>query len=794
MNFSAKLSILLLSITVSVVAVVSFVAYSLNHKALEKQIHHEMQSYAAGTLDTIDRTLFERIADMKVLSTDLIISSPESTPKQITARLIEYRNKYKTYASLSFFDLNRIRIADTSGMEIGKQRSLTSYWQDALDDKLRLNIIMSESLRTPVLHFTSLVKDKNGEAFGLVVARMPISKLHDMIDPALASHAHDDQQKPECLEIDLINIDWLLLYSNYNRKGILRDNLLEHKEFKTALAADDEAIITIRDPLEDDRNLCVHAHERGHLDFPGSGWALIVRLPVEVAFASIIQLRNAMATISIAIVVIVITASLIFSRTISKPITKLRDAAAEIGKGRLDTRIESTSKDEIGQLAVSFNAMVGDLSKTTTSMEKLNAANQQLQASEQQLKAANQQLTANEQHLKAVNQQLESEIAERKQAQEKATTIIQTAQEGFWINNLKGQFIDVNDSYCKMIGYTRAELLTMSIPDIEAIEKPEETAERIKKIVEQGHDRFETRHRRKDGKIIDIDVSVKYFNEDGGQMVVFLRDVTERKKAEGAMKQLNHELEEAVEKLGRANSELKDFVYIASHDLREPMRKISSFGELLSASLKDKLGDDEKENLGFMIDGATRMQQMIEALLTYSRVTTRGAEFETVDLNKVMEELRSVELAVKIEETGTKIATPERLRNVSCDPAQIRQLMQNLIANGLKYQKEGVAPEITIRSSVADNGMVRVEVTDNGIGIKQEQFKDVFVMFKRLHSRREYEGAGIGLAVCKKIVERHGGDIGVNSTYGQGATFWFTLPALKTPVEKQSETSVALRV
>ena len=297
---------------------------------------------------------------------------------------------------------------------------------------------------------------------------------------------------------------------------------------------------------------------------------------------------------------------------------------------------------------------------------------------------------------------------------------------------------------------------------------------------------------KKEVPIIKSVIQLKLGNED--VLLEAFIDITDRKEAEKKLEQLNESLEDTIAKLGRANNELKDFVYIASHDLREPMRKISSFGELLSDSLKDKLNDDDKENLGFMVDGATRMQQRIDALLTYSRVTTRGAEFETVDLNKVMEELRSVELAVKIEETGAKIATPERLHNVSCDPAQIRQLMQNLIANGLKYQKEGVVPEITIRSSVTDNDMIRVEVTDNGIGIKQEQFKDVFVMFKRLHSRQEYEGAGIGLAVCKKIVVRHGGDIGVSSTYGQGATFWFTLPALKTPVEKQLETSVALRV
>ncbi|GAG21671.1 unnamed protein product, partial [marine sediment metagenome] len=213
------------------------------------------------------------------------------------------------------------------------------------------------------------------------------------------------------------------LYSNYNRKGILKDNLLDHKEFKAILITEDEAITTIRDPLEGDTDFCVHVHEYGHLDFPGSGWTMIVRVPVEVAFAPIIQLRNAMAAISIAIVVIAIAASLIFSRTISRPITKLRDAAAEIGKGRLDTRIESSSEDEIGQLAVSFNAMVGDLSKTTTSMEKLNVANQQLQASQQQLKASNQQLQVSQQQLRATNQQLKSEITERKRAEQKTKAL-----------------------------------------------------------------------------------------------------------------------------------------------------------------------------------------------------------------------------------------------------------------------------------------------------------------------------------------------------------------------------------
>ena len=191
-----------------------------------------------------------------------------------------------------------------------------------------------------------------------------------------------------------------------------------------------------------------------------------------------------------------------------------------------------------------------------------------------------------------------------------------------------------------------------------------------------------------------------------------------------------------------------------------------------------------------MIDGASRMQQMIEALLTYSRVTTKAVESVPVDLNKVVEELCGIELAVKIEETGTEIEVPERLGNIKCDPAQIRQLMQNFIANAIKYQKKDTTPEVVIRTRSLDDGMVRVEVQDNGIGIKEDHFKNVFVMFKRLHSMSEYEGTGIGLAVCKKIVERHGGNIGVSSTYGEGSTFWFTMPAVKefVPVSVSSET------
>ncbi len=267
-------------------------------------------------------------------------------------------------------------------------------------------------------------------------------------------------------------------------------------------------------------------------------------------------------------------------------------------------------------------------------------------------------------------------------------------------------------------------------------------------------------------------------NELEGARLATLNIAEDLDEARIEAEKAKEELEETNIKLERSNRELHEFTYIASHDLREPMRKISAFGQLLQESLTGKLDEDEEENFAFMIDGATRMQQMIDDLLVYSRVTTQAKPAKRVDLNKAIADLKSVELAALLEETCGTVRVPEPLLSVQADHSQAYQLLQNLIGNGLKFHREGISPEIIVRSKQENNNMVRVEVEDNGIGIEEANYEKIFGMFQRLYSREGYKGSGIGLAVCKKIVERHGGSIGIKSTQGKGSTFWFTMPTI----------------
>lgn len=244
------------------------------------------------------------------------------------------------------------------------------------------------------------------------------------------------------------------------------------------------------------------------------------------------------------------------------------------------------------------------------------------------------------------------------------------------------------------------------------------------------------------------------------------RDISDRKLAE-------EELKAYAAKLEISNRELQDFAYVASHDLQEPLRKIQAFGDRLNSKYGDVLTDKGRDYLARMQNAAARMQTLIQDLLSFSRITTKARPYAPVNLKEIATAVVS-DLEVRVEETGATVEIVN-LPTLDADALQMRQLFQNLISNALKFHKEDLSPLVKLEAARQGN-MYEIKVIDNGIGFEEKYSDRIFTIFQRLHGRSAYEGTGIGLAVCRKIVERHGGTITARSTPGEGATFIFTLP------------------
>ncbi len=264
---------------------------------------------------------------------------------------------------------------------------------------------------------------------------------------------------------------------------------------------------------------------------------------------------------------------------------------------------------------------------------------------------------------------------------------------------------------------------------------------------------------------------------------------TEHDRLEERVLERTRELNELNVELERSNRELQDFAFVASHDLQEPLRKIQAFGDRLRTIQGPNFTDQGRDYLDRMHSAAGRMHTLINDLLTFSRVTTKAQPFAPTDLNRIAEDVVS-DLEARIEDSGGAVEVGE-LPTIEADELQMRQLLQNLIANALKFRKQDLPPRVTISaeklaSGPSDNGdsaigdIVKIYVKDNGIGFDEKYLDRIFTPFQRLHGRNEYEGTGIGLAVCRKIVERHGGSLTAESKSGEGSTFIVTLPSTQS--------------
>jgi PAS domain S-box-containing protein len=363
---------------------------------------------------------------------------------------------------------------------------------------------------------------------------------------------------------------------------------------------------------------------------------------------------------------------------------------------------------------------------------------------------------------------------------ERLAAVVESSDDAIIGKTLDGVITTWNHGAEKVFGYSSAEAvgktIHMLVPPERANEEPDILA-RIGRGESVEH--FETIRVRKDGTYIDVSTTVSPIRDSSGAIVgvsKVARDISERKRAE-------RRLADKVEELARSNRDLEQFAYAASHDLQEPLRMVASYTQLLAERYGGKLDENADKFLGYAREGALRMQVLIRDLLAFSRVVQAGVTGKNVDCDVALEEaLQS--LTAAIEESGA-VVTHTALPNVWANQTQMAQVFQNLIGNAIKF-RNGAPPKCAVSAEKSGRNWL-FSVSDNGIGIAPEDAGNIFVAFQRLHARTEYPGNGIGLAICKKIIEHYGGTIWVESQVGQGSTFKFTLPAAAPEEEGRAQ-------
>jgi two-component system, LuxR family, sensor kinase FixL len=381
---------------------------------------------------------------------------------------------------------------------------------------------------------------------------------------------------------------------------------------------------------------------------------------------------------------------------------------------------------------------------------------------------------------RALHEQLERQrqlYTELRRSEERYRTILENIEEGYYETDLDGRFTFVNDSVCNILMSPKEQVLAAPYRQFVAPEYHPKAAQQFETV-------YQTRRPAKSIELQlmgheetgrHIELSALLIEDPAGDPMGFrgtIRDITKRKEAQQLL------IERKA--LERSNRELEQFAYVASHDLQEPLNKIQLFGDRLMAKNSHLLDDNGRDYLARMLNATGRMQTLIDNLLTLSRVTTKGQPFVPVNLSQIASEVVS-DLETRLQQTAGQVDIGE-LPSIEGDPLQMHQLFQNLVGNGLKFHRPGLAPIIKLswhrpaRPSTANHPFCQIVVEDNGIGFDEKYLDRIFQPFQRLHGQSEYEGTGMGLAICQRIVERHGGRITAHSKVGQGTTFLISLP------------------
>jgi PAS domain S-box-containing protein len=467
----------------------------------------------------------------------------------------------------------------------------------------------------------------------------------------------------------------------------------------------------------------------------------------------------------------IVTASLLVTK-IGGSIRALTQGTHRIAAGDLAYRLEMPANDELGELGRAFDDMSERLQEVTVSKDRLAEEVEERKRAEEALRKA--------------HDEMELRVEERTAEVRRQADLIQLSHEAIIVRDLDSRIVFWNKGAEETYGWTKEDALGNVIHSFLKTRWPVPFDEQMAELTREGRWEGEIIHTRKDGSTLTELSRQVLQNDEAGRPSAILEiniDITERKRAED-------ETRKHAVRLEVSNRELQDFAFVASHDLQEPLRKIQAFGDQLKAHCGGSFDDEGADYLNRMQGAAARMQALIHSLLNYSRVTTRGKPFVRTDLSAVAREAAG-NVEVTIKETGGRVEIDE-LAIIDADPVQMGQLFQNLIGNALKFhgKERPVVKVYGLSDRDEEKGRshhreYRIVVEDNGIGFDEKYLDRIFTPFQRLHGRGAYAGTGIGLAICKKIVDRHGGTITAKSTPGKGATFIVALPLNQSKGEKE---------
>ncbi len=709
---------------------------------------------AAQAADTLDRVLFERFGDIQLFANDRILLQGSRDEKE--RRLQEYTRLYWYYSWIGVADASgRLVAATDSSVARGKnvERDESSGSGAPADQRDWFEIVRQtgkvhlaearpsrESGGVMAVGFSAPILGPHGEFQGAVATQVPLENLRAILQQEGALRYREE------------TFDWLLLdgrgviISEKEQENGMTGGTLKEPLPSVVRAAMDRSQSGFVEELHQRRQVPVvtgYARTRGYNKFPGFDWTLLVRLERDRAYAPINRLIWTVGGVGLLLVAPLTGFGIWAARKVAQEQRDLLVAQGELA--------ESMQLSE--ERARALHSLVGAVREVTASPELDRLLEQILQGAREVTGARYAALGIADEAQGKLARFITSGMDE---ATKSAIGSLPTGQGILGLLSHQENALRLKNlmEHPASVGFPSHHPAMRSFLGV-SIRTHERVFGRIYLTEKQGADEFTQ---------LDEEMIIALASHAGKAIdqTLLLQQV---QRAENQLRQLNKELI-------RSNADLQQFAYVASHDLQEPLRMVASYTQLLARRYKGKLDSDADEFIGYAVDGATRMQRLINDLLAYSRVTSQGKAFELVDCNQLLEDvLRTLRLAI---EESRAVVTHDALPKVMADSGQLAQLFQNLVSNGIKFHGAEL-PRVHV-SAERRNHEWLFSVRDNGIGVDPQFADRIFVIFQRLHDREEYPGTGIGLALCKKIVERHGGNIWVESQPGRGATFFFTIP------------------